>query len=374
MRDRKIAAPAICHHVVAPFVLAVFSSFVMHILLLHNLFPSFTHINEPEKQTFLVELVPKKSYSANKTVPQIQKSAQDIPNTLQPSVRVEQQETSKDRWNKLSPLPLSRPSTNTFGKLTGHMQPSEIQDTQQLETKFQEFRTISVSGIDVSTPSQLSLRSPYEPRTVRDIASPNKLIRTRLPSLLHSDSPQTLPLLHRNIFLPPQRAMGISDLSTLKVSKIQRVKELIPLVRKEKREITNFSNLRISPNKIAIEPHPPSLEKRIPYQTLANNDGSYKGLPYTTPARYRDSDLANHPPTYPLFARHNGLEGKVVVFVSVTKEGQANNTKIVKSSGVKSLDAAALQAVEHWNFVPAQEKGIPIDSTLMIPITFQLTN
>lgn len=48
---------------------------------------------------------------------------------------------------------------------------------------------------------------------------------------------------------------------------------------------------------------------------------------------------------YPSTARLNGWEGKVVLKVSIRKDGQLKDVEVVKSSGHESLDQAAIEAV-----------------------------
>ena len=53
-------------------------------------------------------------------------------------------------------------------------------------------------------------------------------------------------------------------------------------------------------------------------------------------------------PSYPREARERHEEGRVQVGVTIGKSGEAQNVKIVKSSGHSYLDQAALRAVALW--------------------------
>jgi protein TonB len=46
--------------------------------------------------------------------------------------------------------------------------------------------------------------------------------------------------------------------------------------------------------------------------------------------------------------------------------------QIESSSGWPILDEAALRAVKNWRFHPARVGGIPIPSTVTVPIRFEL--
>lgn len=65
--------------------------------------------------------------------------------------------------------------------------------------------------------------------------------------------------------------------------------------------------------------------------------------------------LARTEPQYPEEARRAGAEGTVAVRIEVKETGQPGDIAVVRSSGRASFDAAAVEAVRSWRFVPAQE-------------------
>ena len=77
-------------------------------------------------------------------------------------------------------------------------------------------------------------------------------------------------------------------------------------------------------------------------------------------------------PDYPQSAREEGEEGLVVLRVRVSREGRPLEARIISSSGVRALDAAAVAGVGHWTFVPAREGNEAIESWMDIPIRFRL--
>lgn len=87
---------------------------------------------------------------------------------------------------------------------------------------------------------------------------------------------------------------------------------------------------------------------------------------------YKASYLNNPPPTYPLLARRNGLQGRVVLNVEVLANGSSGKVTVQSSSGYAMLDNAAIQTVMHWRFVAARRAGQVIDKWFMIPIQFSL--
>jgi protein TonB len=94
--------------------------------------------------------------------------------------------------------------------------------------------------------------------------------------------------------------------------------------------------------------------------------------PALVPARF-DADYLNNPkPPYPAFSRRLGEQGKVLLSVSVSTQGQPENIEIKLSSGSPRLDQAALDAVKRWRFVPAKRGDTPIQSWVTVPIVFSL--
>lgn len=90
--------------------------------------------------------------------------------------------------------------------------------------------------------------------------------------------------------------------------------------------------------------------------------------------RYSGTGLSNPPPKYPFSARRRGQEGEVVLRVLVDEIGRAQQVDMHRSSGFRSLDQAALDAVGDWQFVPARDAaGRPIAAIIDVPIAFRLT-
>ena len=82
--------------------------------------------------------------------------------------------------------------------------------------------------------------------------------------------------------------------------------------------------------------------------------------------------LNNPAPAYPREARRLGHQGTVRLRVLVTAEGRAADVQIAGSSGVASLDEAALRAVRRWRFTPARHGGHASAAWVLIPVRFQL--
>jgi protein TonB len=83
--------------------------------------------------------------------------------------------------------------------------------------------------------------------------------------------------------------------------------------------------------------------------------------------------LAGNPsPAYPFAARRAQREGRTVLRVRVSPEGETREVQLAESSGTASLDEAALHAVRGWRFAPARRAGMPVADEILVPVQFRL--
>lgn len=83
--------------------------------------------------------------------------------------------------------------------------------------------------------------------------------------------------------------------------------------------------------------------------------------------------LRNPRPEYPSAARASGVEGTVMLLVTVSRTGGALRVTVERSSGSELLDRAAVRAVERWRFTPARRAGAAVEADVRVPVTFRLT-
>ncbi len=79
------------------------------------------------------------------------------------------------------------------------------------------------------------------------------------------------------------------------------------------------------------------------------------------------------PPVYPALARRRNQQGLVLVEVRLDAQGLLQGIRLLRSSGVESLDRSALDAVAAWRFRPETRNGRPVASRVRIPIEFALS-
>jgi protein TonB len=89
-------------------------------------------------------------------------------------------------------------------------------------------------------------------------------------------------------------------------------------------------------------------------------------------SHYDVAALNNPAPPYPLAARRQGAEGRVVLRAQVLEDGRCAEVRIALGSGHALLDEAALSTVRRWRFVPATRTGVAVSSWVEVPIQFHL--
>lgn len=88
--------------------------------------------------------------------------------------------------------------------------------------------------------------------------------------------------------------------------------------------------------------------------------------------RFDAAYLDNPAPIYPAAAKRTGEEGRVLLRVLVSSDGLAQTVDVAKSSGFERLDAAALEAVRRWRFVPARRGDANVAAYVNVPVAFAI--
>ena len=119
---------------------------------------------------------------------------------------------------------------------------------------------------------------------------------------------------------------------------------------------------------------PPVLESNVPAQQ-ADPTPPAPDITPTTPAEVMPVALAYNTRTripYPHDAAKLHQQGTVILSVLVGADGAPQTIEIEKSSGFRSLDLAARDAVRHWTFQAGTRNGITTALRARVPITFTL--
>ncbi len=78
-------------------------------------------------------------------------------------------------------------------------------------------------------------------------------------------------------------------------------------------------------------------------------------------------------PIYPYDLRRSGINGSVVIEFVATADGNVANARAVRSTHQR-FEEAALQAVRRWRFKPGTKDGVPVNTRMQVPVTFNLEN
>jgi TonB family protein len=79
-------------------------------------------------------------------------------------------------------------------------------------------------------------------------------------------------------------------------------------------------------------------------------------------------------PEYPEMAAQAGVEGVVTLWVYVRTDGSVADVQLYNSSGLSSLDDAALSAAWNTRWTPAQNNGIAVGVWTTLQYSFVLTD
>ena len=80
--------------------------------------------------------------------------------------------------------------------------------------------------------------------------------------------------------------------------------------------------------------------------------------------------LLDHPaPVYPDVAKQNHVEGKVVLGLTITKDGNTDDIRVLTSPD-QSLTESAITAVSRWKYRPYQLNGIPVAVHSTVEVNF----
>jgi len=76
-------------------------------------------------------------------------------------------------------------------------------------------------------------------------------------------------------------------------------------------------------------------------------------------------------PEYTPSARHDQVQGIVVVRINLDADGIPHDVKVAR--GLRSdLDQKAIEAVTKWRFTPAMKDGKPVSASVNVEVAFRL--
>lgn len=94
------------------------------------------------------------------------------------------------------------------------------------------------------------------------------------------------------------------------------------------------------------------------------------GISTDHPVMIDKTSEATNPPIFPQDAMSGHIGGTVILMVKVGSDGVAKDIKVLESSGVRSLDVAAIKAAYKWRYFPAVKDDRPVEGYAKVPVSF----
>jgi TonB family protein len=107
------------------------------------------------------------------------------------------------------------------------------------------------------------------------------------------------------------------------------------------------------------------------YSTDQESNGNGSSKPIRVPGEVQDKNVIKKvPPKYPPEAKAARIQGKVILDITISKEGHVTEVKPV--SGPSELIQSAVDAVKQWEFRPTLLNGEPVEVSSDVLINYTL--
>lgn len=215
---------------------------------------------------------------------------------------------------------------------------------------------LSILAFAPSKPTPI--KSPAEPITVSLIAAPAPVIAPIIEPPREVMKPEVKKVVEPKPKLIPKKV----------------VKTIVPVVKDD------APTIEATPEPVVADAPQPTHTAE-PVASEAPAVAEVKAVQATKPAapaaeielpKFGVAYLNNPAPDYPGMSRRMGEEGRVLLKVLVSTEGNAESVQLAETSGSERLDQAAINAVKRWRFVPAQLAGKALSAYVLVPIKFSL--
>ncbi len=78
------------------------------------------------------------------------------------------------------------------------------------------------------------------------------------------------------------------------------------------------------------------------------------------------------PPEYPMLAMSAGVEGRILLNVTVGSYGNVEAVAVIESDVTPAMEKAAIAAAVQFEFAPAMQRDMPVRSMIAVPVWFKL--
>ncbi len=168
-------------------------------------------------------------------------------------------------------------------------------------------------------------------------------------------------------FIKPTQFAVDKGLGSIEVNLVAASSEVVP---QEVIEVPVEAKSEFVEKEI-VKPIVKMVEQQAPVTTQGKDQQTIKSMGGAI-SEAKPDYLQNPAPAYPEAARRRGHQGTVLLLANIDKSGVPVRINLEKSSGHALLDDAAIKAVKTWKFNPAKLGDMPIESTVRVPIKFNL--
>ena len=172
--------------------------------------------------------------------------------------------------------------------------------------------------------------------------------------------------------VPPKKYAEIKPKKKLQQKLTSRSKE------SPKKVFQRTPDIKISPLPLELNPELPPGEVVLPPPLLDSVDlpeVEFSGVFDEIHVDVKPAPIATVKPIYPLRAERLGIQGYVVVELTVTKEGLAKDIAIVEAKPENVFEQSVINCVSSWRFSPGKKGGQPVETRKVRQlIKFQLEN
>ncbi len=188
--------------------------------------------------------------------------------------------------------------------------------------------------------------------------------------------PQAIPV-SLVMTAPPAPAVAAPPAPNVTPSIQQQPEQPKPIVKPLQKKPVRNNPVKASPSPAAVTKPvtrsvAPSTQQPVSYASTRPVQTTPSPTRTATAPIFDAAYLRNPAPEYPAIAKRRGMEGRVLLKVLVTSDGNADTVQVLNSSGYGILDAAATRAVEAWKFIPAKLGDETVMAEVVVPMEFRL--
>jgi TonB family protein len=231
--------------------------------------------------------------------------------------------------------------------------------------------------------------------SIEDIRNPHELVKSRMEAKKPQPEPVKeiikptevpCPKIQNPEIIEPVREVRIEPVKEVKKEPAEETKEQSLKVESksmsqpatESREaffVPTVSNIPEGNTGVLIKDGAVGTASGVGKQPLVSHNvtGGDTGHPIETRfgASIAPAFLHREMPSYPMFARKLGREGRVMLKLTIDENGNLLDVEVIEKAGY-GFTEAAVEAVKKSTFLPAKKDGKPIASRTLLPIRFQL--